>query len=79
MKGFKEIFLREIKRIFLSKDLVMICLIAPFIYFFGLVYIYHKQNPKDIRIDIVDKDNSFVSRQYTRMIDATPEKFYYKL
>ena len=73
MKGFKEIFLREIKRIFLSKDLVMVCLIAPFIYFFGLVYIYHKQNPKDIRIDIVDKDNSFVSRQYTRMIDATPE------
>lgn len=73
MKEFKEILLREIKRIFLSKDLVLICLIAPFIYSFGLVYIYHKQNPKDIRIAVVDQDNSSISRQYTRMIDSTPE------
>jgi len=73
MKEFKKILLREIKRILLSKDLVLICIIAPFIYSFGLVYIYHIQNPKDIRVAIVDQDNSSLSRQYTRMIDSTPE------
>lgn len=73
MTGFKQILLRELKRIFLSKDLVLICFIAPFIYSFGLVYIYHKQNPKDIKIAVVNQDNSLISRQYTRMINSTPE------
>lgn len=73
MKGFKRILLREIKRIFTSKDLILICLAAPFIYSFGLSYIYHKQSPKDIKIAVVDKDNSALSRRYARMIDSTPE------
>ena len=73
MTEFKQLLLREIKRIFLSKDLVLICFIAPFIYSFGLVYIYHKQNPKDIKIAVVNQDNSLISRQYTRMINSTPE------
>lgn len=73
MKSFKEILLREFKRLFKSKDLILICLIAPFIYSFGLTYVYNKQNPKNIKIAVVDKDNSALSRQYTRMIDSTPE------
>lgn len=73
MKRFKQIFLREIKRILTSKDLVLICLLAPFIYSFGLSYVYQKQSPKDLKIAVIDKDNSSVSRQYTRMINSTPE------
>lgn len=73
MKNFITILLRETKRIFTSKDLIVICLLAPFIYAYGLSYIYHKQIPKDIKISIVDQDNSSVSRLFNRMIDSTPE------
>ncbi len=73
MKNFIKILLRELKRILVSKDLVVICFLAPFIYSFGLSYIYEKQIPKNIKISIVDQDVSAVSRLYTRMIDSTPE------
>ena len=73
MKGFKQILLREFKRFFTSKDLILICIIAPIVYSFGITYIYHKQNPRDIKIALVDQDNSAVSRQYGRMINSTPE------
>ncbi len=73
MNGFVKILSREFKRILTSKDLIVICLLAPFIYFYGLSYIYEKQVPKDIKISIVDQDNSSVSRLYNRIIDATPE------
>lgn len=73
MNTFIKIFLRELKRIFTSKDLIVICLLAPFIYSYGLSYIYHKQIPKDIKMSIVDLDNSSLSRRYNRMMDATPE------
>ena len=73
MIKFKQILFREIKRILTSKDLILICLIAPLIYSFGLSYIYHKQSPKDIKIAIIDKDNSSLSRKYARMINSTAE------
>ncbi len=73
MNSFKQILLREFKRFFKSKDLILICIIAPFIYSFGITYIYHKQNPRDIKIALVDQDCSSISRTYGRMIDATPE------
>lgn len=73
MIKFKQILFREIKRILTSKDLILICFIAPLIYSFGLSYIYHKQSPKDIKIAIIDKDNSSLSRKYARMINSTAE------
>ncbi|MCR4663214.1 MAG: ABC transporter permease [Endomicrobiaceae bacterium] len=73
IKSFKQVLLREFKRFFKSKDLILICIIAPFIYSFGITYIYHKQNPRDIKIAVVNQDNSSVSRTYGRMIDSTPE------
>ena len=73
MKSFKQILLRELKRIIKSKDLVIICFIAPFVYFFALTYIYDAKNPKNIKLAVVDKDNSALSRDLTRMIDSTPE------
>ena len=73
LKLFKQVLLREFKRFFTSKDLVLICIIAPIVYSFGITYIYHKQNPRDIKIALVNQDNSSVSRQYGRMIDSTPE------
>ena len=57
MKGFKQVLSREFKRFFKSKDLILICIIAPFIYSFGITYIYHKQNPRDIKIALVNQDN----------------------
>lgn len=73
MKSFITIFKREFKRIIKSKDLVIICFVAPFIYFFAITYIYDAKNPKNIKLSIVNKDNSAISRNLTRMIDSTPE------
>ena len=64
MKSFITIFKREFKRIIKSKDLVIICFVAPFIYFFALTYIYDAKNPKNIKLSIVNKDNSVISSQY---------------
>ncbi|WP_413853990.1 ABC transporter permease [Candidatus Ruminimicrobium bovinum] len=71
--GFKQILIREIKRFFKSKDLIIICLLAPILYSVGLTYIYHHQNPTDLKLTIIDKDNSYLSRNLVRMLDATPE------
>ena len=71
--SFKKILIREIKRFFKSKDLIIICLLAPILYSVGLTYIYHYQNPTDLKLTIIDKDNSYLSRNLVRMLDATPE------
>lgn len=73
MKSFITILKREFLRIIKSKDLVVICFLAPFIYFFALTYIYDVKNPKNIKLSIVNKDNTAISRNLTRMIDSTPE------
>ena len=73
MKSFITILKREFKRIITSKDLVIICFLAPFVYFFAITYIYDAKNPKNIKLAIVDRDNSALSRDLTRMIDSTPE------
>lgn len=73
MKSFITIFKREFLRIIKSKDLIVICFLAPFVYFFAITYIYDVKNPKDIKISIVNKDNTSISRNLTRMIDSTPE------
>ena len=73
MKCFITILKREFKRIITSKDLVIICFLAPFVYFFAITYIYDAKNPKNIKLAIVDRDNSALSRDLTRMIDSTPE------
>ena len=73
MNGFKQILIREIKRFIKSKDLIVICLIAPVVYSFGLTYIYYHQNPTDLKLAIIDKDNSYLSRNLARMLDVTPE------
>ena len=73
MKSFITIFKREFLRIIKSKDLIVICFLAPFVYFFAITYIYDVKNPKDIKLSIVNKDNTSISRNLTRMIDSTPE------
>jgi len=73
MKSFITILKREFKRIITSKDLVIICFLAPFVYFFAITYIYDAKNPKNIKLSIVNKDNTALSRNLTRMIDSTPE------
>ena len=73
MKSFITILKREFLRIIKSKDLVIICFLAPFVYFFAITYIYDAKNPKNIKLAIIDRDNSALSRTLTRMIDATPE------
>lgn len=73
MKSFIAILKREFLRIIKSKDLVIICFLAPFVYFFAITYIYDAKNPKNIKLAIIDRDNSALSRTLTRMIDATPE------
>ena len=68
MKGFKQILLREFKRFFTSKDLVLICIIAPIVYSFGITYIYHKQNPRDIKIALGTNEDELLLREELKEI-----------
>ncbi|MDR1695770.1 MAG: ABC transporter permease [Endomicrobium sp.] len=72
-KPLIKVIVREFKRIFSSKDLIMICLIAPFVYAFMFAYLYSHERAFDIKIGIINNDNGRMSRTLVRNIDAAPE------
>ncbi len=72
LNAFMNVFLREMKRLFTNKDLLMICFAAPFVYGIALSAVYSQKRAEDIPVGIVDRDNSRLSRAFVRMMDATP-------
>ena len=70
-KGFKNIFWREVKRLFTIQDLLLICLIAPFGYGIVLSSVYYHKRVDNLPVGIVDQDNTRLSRNFIRSIDAT--------
>jgi ABC-2 type transport system permease protein len=71
MKGFRNIFLREIRRIFTSKDLLLLCFGAPFLYGIILSSVYSHKRVDQLPVGVVDNDMSKLSRQFSRLLSAT--------
>jgi ABC-2 type transport system permease protein len=68
-----DIFIDEIRLIFTDSGTVLIFLIAMFIY--PLLYSlgYENETVRDVPVAVVDLDHSQLSRQYSRMMDATEQ------
>ncbi len=68
-----NVFKREVKRIFTSKDLFLICCLAPLFYGILFAYLYINKRATDIDVGVVNMDNSAMSRKLVRSLDASPE------
>jgi ABC-2 type transport system permease protein len=73
MKKFetiKNILFREVRLIITDRNLITVLLIAPIFYAFFYGSIYFNKSEVDVPIVIVDNDNSFLSNQLVRKLDA---------
>ncbi len=64
---------KELVGIFTDKGTIIIFFIATLIYPLVCGFIYNKEALIDSPIAVVDNNHSSLSRQYIRMLDATPE------
>lgn len=71
MKYLFAIIIAEIKNIFLNKNVITIMVIGPIIYCLFYPQPYVNEVLSDISIGIVDQDNSTLSRELIRNINAT--------
>lgn len=63
---------RELHRVAGSPFSVILVLVLPLLSFALLIAIFRSGVPRDLPIAVVDQDRSALSRQLTRMVDATP-------
>lgn len=67
------IIMAEFKHIFCNKSVISVMILGPLIYCFLYPQPYVKEVLSDISIGVLDQDNSTLSRELIRHIDATKE------
>lgn len=70
-KPFLAVFRREFLRIFKHRHLRLVCLVSPFVYGVVLSSVYVHKRINEVPLGLVDMDNSALSRQAARWLDAT--------
>jgi ABC-2 type transport system permease protein len=70
--GFLNTTRRELRRMVSTPYYAVLFVVLPLVSFFLLRAIFGSGVPRDLPIVVVDRDGSALSRQLTRMIDATP-------
>lgn len=70
MKGCKSVFIKECRRLFTTRDLVLICVVAPFLYGTVLPAVYAHKRVEKVATGVVDDDASRLSRTLTRRLGA---------
>jgi len=70
--GFYAVFRREVHIIAHSPFYLLFMLILPLCTFAMLAAVFYNEIPRDLPVLICDADNSSMSRQLTRMVDASP-------
>lgn len=76
VQGFKDTFFiwkDEILKTFKDSGILIFFLVVPLIYPVVYTFIYNNEVPRDVNCIVVDKNNSSLSREYIRKVDATPE------
>ncbi len=70
MKEIFEIILRELRKVFLDRNLALIFFVAPIAYplLYGAIYLHKAE--ENVPIGVLDRDNSALSRSLIREIDA---------
>lgn len=72
MTHFKSVFLREIRKIAKNRQIWVTLTIVPILLCCLFLYIFRDESPKDLPICFIDNDNSKISREFARMLDAAP-------
>ncbi len=70
--GFLRVFFLEWKKFFRSPRLIVWVFAVPLMMFFFYGALFKSGVPRDLPINIVDYDNSVLSRKLIRFIDASP-------
>lgn len=70
--GFFKVLRRELRRMVSTPYYAILFVVLPLLSFFVLLAIFGTGVPRDLPVVVVDRDGSALSRQLTRMIDATP-------
>jgi ABC-2 type transport system permease protein len=72
MSPFWTVFLREARQILHNPALRFAVLPGPVVGFLLVMWIFSSGVPRDLPVTVIDQDHTALSRQLTRMIDATP-------
>lgn len=72
-KSIWSLFIREAQRIPKDHSLLLTLIIAPLLYAFFYGSIYLNKFEEEVSVAIVDADNSELSRNLIRQLDATPQ------
>ena len=73
IKAWRDVVLRELKRIWQFKPYLLILTILPLLSILLFIAIFSKGMPTDLPIAVVDNDNTPLSQKVVNMIEATPE------
>ncbi|MDR0723969.1 MAG: ABC transporter permease [Endomicrobium sp.] len=73
IKALKNVLFREFGFIFRSKDMLLICFIAPLVYGLMFSYLYINKRATNINLGVVNQDGLSLSRKLIRNINATAE------
>jgi ABC-2 type transport system permease protein len=70
LRSFIQVFKRELGIIIKDKDILVVILLSPVLYafFYGSFYMYKSES--DVPVVVLDYDNSALSREFTRNVDA---------
>ena len=73
IKAWRDVVLRELKRIWHFKPYLLILTVLPLLSMLLFIAIFSKGMPTDLPIAVVDNDNTPLSRKVINMIEASPE------
>ena len=73
--GLRAVFLRELKRMAASRFYLWLMIVFPLLSFALLWATFQQQIPRNLPVAVYDADHSALSRQLTRMLDATSTLF----
>lgn len=70
--SFSSVVTREIKRLLKNRYILGIMIVVPLVMSIMICETFKAGSPKDLPIAVLNQDNSSLSRQLVRMIQATP-------
>ncbi|HOP28224.1 MAG TPA: ABC transporter permease [Spirochaetota bacterium] len=71
-KGLLAVFRREMKWISREPSFILMTVVLPLIMFFFFISMFRQGVPRDIPIGIIDADNTRLSRELVRRLNAVP-------
>ena len=75
-EGIQDTFFiwkQEMKNIFKDSGVIIFFFLVPFMYPLLYAYIYDNEVVRDAKMVVVDQSNSYLSRDFTRRVNASPD------